>query len=164
MMDADFTSICSKLGQLLQQKNQSVVTAESCTGGWVAQVMTSIAGSSTWFERGFVTYSNRAKQDMLGVQAVSLQQYGAVSEAVAREMAAGAVANSRGDFSVAITGIAGPDGGSAEKPVGLVWFAVAGPGGTVQAIKQIFDGDRKAVRTQAVSFALQELLCFIKKI
>ncbi|HYD99943.1 MAG TPA: CinA family protein [Alphaproteobacteria bacterium] len=136
----------------------TVATAESCTGGLVAASLTEIAGSSDVFDRGFATYSNAAKQDMLGVPAALLARHGAVSAEVAAAMAAGALAQSRADLAVAITGIAGPGGGTAEKPVGLVHFAAAVRGGTVRTEKHVFAGNRAAVRVQAAERALHMLL------
>ncbi|MFD1801960.1 nicotinamide-nucleotide amidase [Mixta tenebrionis] len=144
-------------GQRLRQRGATVTTAESCTGGWIAKVLTDVAGSSAWFERAFITYSNDAKQQMVGVTAASLQQWGAVSEQVVKEMAAGALKEASADFAVAVSGIAGPDGGSAEKPVGTVWFGFASAAGQVVAKRHIFQGDRDAVRRQAVAMALQIL-------
>ena len=134
-----------------------LTTAESCTGGGVAHAVTSIAGSSRWFERGFVTYSNLAKQQMLGVKAELLQDYGAVSEPVVRAMADGALRNSAAQVSLAITGIAGPDGGLPGKPVGTVWFAWAVNGRTTSRCLH-FTGDRAQVRGQAVQTALAGIL------
>ena len=134
-----------------------LATAESCTGGLVAGALTDIPGSSDVVERGFVTYSNEAKNQMLGVPMDLIEQYGAVSEPVARAMAEGAVAHSDADVAVAITGVAGPGGGTAEKPVGLVHFATAEAGGETIADRQVFDGDRTAVREQAVLHALSLL-------
>jgi nicotinamide-nucleotide amidase len=111
--------LAKKLGQRLKAQGQKLVTAESCTGGWVAQVVTSVAGSSDWFERGFVTYSNDAKHDLLGVSQSTLKKHGSVSEETAREMARGALARSKGTLALAVTGVAGPGGGSPEKPVGI---------------------------------------------
>lgn len=145
----------------LQAHSLKLVTAESCTGGWVAQAITSIAGSTAWFERGFVTYSNEAKQECLGVQAQTLEQYGAVSEQCVLEMAKGALQHSHAHISLAITGVAGPGGGTADKPVGLVWFAWAFKEGNCKAMHQNFAGDRTTVRTQAVGFALRELCVII---
>ena len=138
--------------------NQTVCCAESCTGGWLAKVMTDVAGSSAWFERGFVTYSNAAKQEELGVPAEILDEYGAVSEATARAMALGALQHSHAEHSIAITGIAGPSGGSEHKPVGLVWFAWATLGQIRHCDSLVFTGDREAIRRQAVFYALQGLL------
>jgi nicotinamide-nucleotide amidase len=135
-----------------------VVTAESCTGGWVAQVITHTAGSSAWFERGFITYSNAAKMEMLGVRAATLTEHGAVSEATACEMAAGALAKSTASISLAVTGIAGPTGGSKTKPVGTICFAWCRVGEAAQTETQHFMGDREAIRRQAVVHALQGLL------
>lgn len=135
-----------------------MATAESCTGGWVAQAITAVPGSSAWFECGFVTYSNEAKQELLGVQAATLSTHGAVSEATVREMAAGALTRSRAEVACAISGIAGPSGGSAEKPVGTVCFAWAMVGRAVETASLHFDGDRRAIRAQSVRAALQGLL------
>ncbi len=149
------------LTDLLLQQGLMVATAESCTAGLVAKLLTDQAGSSRWFERGFVTYSDDAKQEMLGVRAEALQEHGAVSEATIIEMVQGALKNSRADVAIAISGIAGPDGGSTDKPVGTVWFAWAGRGWAgVQQI-QVFAGDRAAVRQQAADHALQGLLDFL---
>ena len=134
-----------------------LVTAESCTGGWVAQAVTSIAGSSEWFERGFVTYSNAAKQELLGVKQATLKKHGAVSEETARAMARGALARSRGTIALAVTGVAGPGGGTAEKPVGMVCFAWATPDG-VRSETRNFSGDRDAVRRQSVIRALEGVM------
>lgn len=150
--------VLRQLAQDLRNKQAKLVTAESCTGGWLAQVLTSEAGSSDYFDRGFVAYTNESKQDMLNVKAQTLNQFGAVSEETAMEMAEGALANSRADFSVSITGIAGPGGGSDLKPVGTVCFAVAGKSRPAKATTQHFTGDRTSVREQAVSFALKSVL------
>ena len=135
-----------------------LATAESCTGGLIAGACTDLAGSSDWFERGFVTYSNDAKQEMLGVDAALIRMHGAVSEPVALAMVAGALARSRAQLAVAVTGIAGPGGGSAEKPVGTVWIATAVQGGAAQARCFRFAGDRRAVREGTVNEALEMLL------
>ena len=135
-----------------------LATAESCTGGWAAQAMTAIAGSSAWFERGFVTYSNDAKQEMLGVSALTLKSHGAVSEETAREMALGALLRSKADVSLAVTGVAGPTGGSDAKPVGTVCFAWAMKNGAVRAETRRFSGDRDSVRRQSVVRALEGVL------
>jgi nicotinamide-nucleotide amidase len=134
-----------------------LVTAESCTGGWVAQAVTAIAGSSDWFDRGFVTYSNEAKQEMLGVRAETLTRYGAVSEETAREMAQGALSRSRATLALAVTGVAGPAAGSREKPVGMVCFAWARKQGARVATMR-FSGDRESVRRQSVIHALEGVL------
>ena len=134
-----------------------VATAESCTGGLIAAALTAIAGASDVVDRGFVTYSNAAKTEMLGVAPDLIAAAGAVSEAVARAMAEGALARSAADLSVAVTGIAGPDGGSAEKPVGLVWLGLARRGGRTATLRQVFPGDRAAVRRATVAKALRLL-------
>ena len=151
-------ALATRVGTQLLANGQTLATAESCTGGWVAQCLTAIAGSSDWFERGFVTYSNAAKQEMLGVSGETLRLNGAVSEATAAAMATGALAHSRADWSVSITGIAGPTGGSAEKPVGLVCFAWASRDGRLLVETCHFHGDRRAVRAQSVAHALDGVL------
>jgi nicotinamide-nucleotide amidase len=147
------------VGELIEAE-LTVATAESCTGGWIAKSLTDIAGSSDAFGYGFVSYSNAAKGDMLGVSAQTLEQAGAVSEPAVREMAAGAIAASGADLAVAVSGIAGPTGGSADKPVGTVWFAWAERGGDDPVIRvevRRFDGERDKVRAQTVILALQGL-------
>lgn len=143
-------------GQLIA-RDSCLATAESCTGGWIAKCCTDLAGSSQWFERGFVTYSNQAKQEMLAVKPSTLATHGAVSEAVVIEMATGALMHSRADVAVAVSGIAGPGGGTDEKPVGTVWLAWA----TEQAVishGMLFTGDRESIRRQTVEKALQGIL------
>jgi nicotinamide-nucleotide amidase len=152
------TTLATLVGAKLKAKGLMLATAESCTGGWVAQAVTAVAGSSDWFERGFVTYSDAAKQEMLDVSARTLAAHGAVSEQTAREMAAGALAHSRAQVALAITGIAGPTGGSREKPVGMVCFAWAIRGGVVSAVTHRFNGDRESVRRKSVIAALQGVL------
>lgn len=147
-----------QVAERLKARGGMIVTAESCTGGWVAQALTAIAGSSAWFERGFVTYSNEAKQEMLGVRAETLRNHGAVSEETAREMAQGALSRSRGTLALSITGIAGPTGGSAQKPVGTVCFGWATKQGTLRAETKHFFGDREAVRRQSVEYSLAGVL------
>ncbi|MBC8952083.1 nicotinamide-nucleotide amidase [Xenorhabdus sp. PB62.4] len=150
-----------ELGKRLTQRKLSVTCAESCTGGWIAKVITDIAGSSAYFNRGFVTYGNNAKHEMLGVSLASLEQFGAVSERVVKEMAEGALKAAKADFAVSVSGIAGPDGGSEEKPPGTVWFGFAfHVNGSIQTVvhHQHFVGDRNAVRLQAVIFSLTTLL------
>jgi nicotinamide-nucleotide amidase len=142
----------------LRQRGWMAATAESCTGGLIAAALTSIAGSSDVVDRGFVTYSNGAKTDMLGVPAPLIIEHGAVSEPVARAMAEGAVAKSAAHIAVSVTGIAGPDGGSAAKPVGLVWFGCALRGDAAHTVSHIFPGDRAAVRAAAVGVAFDLLL------
>jgi nicotinamide-nucleotide amidase len=137
-----------------------LATAESCTGGLIAAALTSVAGSSDVVERGFVTYSNEAKTEMLGVPAALIAAHGAVSPEVAAAMAAGALAHSRADVTVSVTGVAGPGGGTAEKPVGLVWFGCAVRGGVVETVSHVFPGDRGAVRAASVGVAFDLLLGF----
>ena len=146
-----------KTGKALMQKRQMLVTAESCTGGWVAQAVTAVAGSSDWFERGYVSYSNAAKRDALGVSDRILARHGAVSEQTARAMARGALQASRGTIAVAVTGIAGPAGGSPEKPVGTVCFAWA-RGRKIASETKHFRGGRNSVRRQSVIHALRGVL------
>ena len=145
------------LAKLLLQQQWMLATAESCTGGMIAAACTDVAGSSQWFERGFVSYSNHAKHELLGVSSALLQTQGAVSEAVVRAMAEGALTHSRAQIAVAVTGVAGPAGGSASKPVGTVWFGFATPAGVTTEMRR-FDGDRAAVREATVLHALQRLV------
>ena len=149
--------LAADLAQILLQNGLQMVTAESCTGGLIAATCTELPGSSAWFERGFVTYSNEAKTESLGVDATLITEHGAVSEAVARAMALGAVRHATAQVSVAVTGIAGPTGGSAEKPVGTVWFGFMVQGQLSSEMRR-FDGDRSAVRAATVQHALQRLI------
>jgi nicotinamide-nucleotide amidase len=146
--------LAKALGARLKRAGATLVTAESCTGGWIAQAVTSVAGSSAWFERGFVTYSNASKRELLGVAEQTLQQHGAVSEQTAREMALGALARGKGTHAVAVTGVAGPGGGTPDKPVGMVCFAWADRNG-VKSDTRHFAGDRESVRRQSVVHALE---------
>ncbi|WP_306544865.1 CinA family protein [Malikia spinosa] len=155
--DPEILQLCTDLAQALKAQGYMMATAESCTGGLIAACCTGLSGSSDWFERGFVTYSNAAKTEQLGVPAALIEAHGAVSEPVARAMALGAVAHSRAQVSVAVTGVAGPTGGSADKPVGLVWFGWA-VGEQAWTECQRFDGDRDAVRAATVRHGLQGLL------
>jgi nicotinamide-nucleotide amidase len=159
--DQELFTLSERVGRKLLAAGRRLATAESCTGGWVAKACTDVAGSSRWFECGFVTYSNAAKVRDLGVSERTLASHGAVSEATVREMAAGAVRVSGADVAVAISGIAGPDGGTPGKPVGTVWFAVAsrqGAGVVITAEAQLFEGDREIVRRRSVECALQLVL------
>ena len=151
-------ALAGRLGAMLGNQQLKLVTAESCTGGWVAQSLTAIAGSSAWFDRGFVTYSNEAKQEMLGVPPDMLAEHGAVSQPVAVAMAEGALRNSRADWAVAITGIAGPTGGSPQKPVGTVCFAWGCRDGRIVTSTRHFPGSREDVRAQSVEHALSGLI------
>src|SRR5574343_2088922 len=155
---SELEKLAERLGALLLERGESLAAAESCTGGWLAQSVTAIAGSSAWFDRGFVTYSNPAKLDMLGVPESTLERHGAVSEATARSMAQGVLAHSRADWSVAITGIAGPSGGTPDKPVGTVCFAWAWRAGGCEAQTCHFPGGRTEVRALSVRHALRGLL------
>ena len=157
MTDSELMQLSERIGRALKARRASVTTAESCTGGWVAKVITDIAGSSAWFERGFVTYSNQAKSQMIGVKPETLAAHGAVSEPVVVEMAIGALKAARADYAISISGIAGPDGGSDDKPVGTVWFGFASVSGQGITRRECFPGDREAVRRQATAYALQTL-------
>jgi nicotinamide-nucleotide amidase len=150
-------ALVARLGAAALARGTMIATAESCTGGLVAGAITSIAGSSGWFERGFVTYSDLAKEQQLGVASATIERFGAVSEETAKAMAQGAVRGAAAQWAVAVTGIAGPDGGSPDKPVGTVWFAWAGPD-HLQALKRQFDGDRAAVRQASIQVALEGLI------
>ena len=156
--DSDLAAAVARLAAALLARGWKMATAESCTGGWIAKCCTDRAGSSAWFERGFVTYSNAAKCELLGVDAEVLDHEGAVSETVALAMGAGALGNSPAEAAIAVTGIAGPDGGTPEKPVGTVWFGWAFADGRTLAECRRFDGNREAVRRQTVRHALEGLL------
>lgn len=155
LTDEELMRQAAALGELLQARSLMLATAESCTGGLIAAALTAVAGSSQWFERGFVTYANRAKEEMLGVRAATLETHGAVSEAVVREMAAGALRHSHARLSLAVSGIAGPGGATPGKPVGLVCFAWDGEGMDARACTLRFAGDRHQVRRRAALTALQ---------
>ena len=156
-MEKDIITLAEKVGQTLLKQNLLLCTAESCTGGWVAQAISGVEGCSAWFERGFVTYSNTAKQEMLGVPVATIGKFGAVSQETAKAMAEGALQNSHADISIAITGIAGPSGGSKDKPVGLVWFAISQRSRSTLTFSRQFKGDRTSVREQAVICILEKL-------
>ena len=158
MTDHELDVLARRVGEALTARGLWLATAESCTGGWIAEAVTAIAGSSGWFDRGFVTYSNAAKTDMLGVRGDTLDTHGAVSEATVSEMAAGALARSRADLAVAVSGVAGPGGGSAAKPVGTVCLAWARRGAPTATTTVHLAGDRAAVRRQTVRLALQGVL------
>jgi nicotinamide-nucleotide amidase len=162
-MDDELEALSKRLGQVLSEHGLTLTTAESCTGGWVAELVTDTAGSSGWFDRGFITYSNQAKTDMLGVRTDTLANFGAVSEQVAQEMALGAIANSSADWAISITGIAGPGGGSSGKPVGTVCFAWCRRGASSTSETCLFPGERREVRRQAVVHALDDLLHQLKE-
>ncbi|MDG1164290.1 MAG: CinA family protein [Porticoccaceae bacterium] len=156
-MNPDIYHLAAQVGEALAQHSGTVTFAESCTGGGVAHAVTAVPGSSAWFGAGFVTYANSAKHRILGVSEGLLKSQGAVSEAVVVQMAEGAIAASGADFAVAISGIAGPGGGTDDKPVGTVWFCWAGSQGTVTE-KHQFSGDRSQVREQAITISLKQLL------
>ena len=162
MSDATTLALCAGLAQALQARGWMMATAESCTGGLIAAQCTELAGSSLWFERGFVTYSNAAKTELIGVPAALIAAHGAVSEPVARAMAQGALQHAQAQVSVAVTGIAGPGGGSADKPVGTVWLAWC-VAGQLSSERCVFAGDRAAVRAATVQHALQGLLTRVQR-
>ena len=150
--------LAGRIGTCLKKRDLKLATAESCTGGWIAQAVTSVSGSSGWFDRGFVTYSNEAKKEMLGVRERTLSRHGAVSRETVQEMAAGALARSRAQVSIAVTGVAGPAGGTKAKPVGTVCFAWSRKRGAMDSVTRRFRGGRDSVRRQSVEFALKGLL------
>jgi len=154
--------LAAQVGELLKAHGMQLVTAESCTGGGVAQAVTEVSGSSAWFERGFVTYANLAKMEMLGVRQATLDAHGAVSEATVREMAEGALQHSHAHIALAVSGIAGPTGGTPEKPVGTVWFAWSFRGGETVAQVYHFDGTRAEIRRLSVQTALQGVQQLLK--
>lgn len=156
--DEALSMLAAALAAEMKNQGRRLVTAESCTGGWISKVCTDLPGSSEWFERGLVTYSNEAKRELLGVAAGDLHRFGAVSEEIAAAMARGAIENGHGDVSVSVTGIAGPDGGSPDKPVGTVCFGWALPDDVVETEVQRFVGERDAVRRASVARALEGLL------
>lgn len=157
MGDNDY-HLSKQLGQVLRARSKTIAVAESCTGGALAEAITAVSGASDYFDRGFVTYSNAAKEEMLGVDANLIQAYGAVSKEIAREMALGAIAHSRADIAASITGIAGPLGGSLEKPVGTVWIGLAFKEGGCECYQPLFSSGRKHIRVCSVRFALRYLL------
>ncbi|WP_109399024.1 nicotinamide-nucleotide amidase [Proteus sp. TJ1640] len=157
----EMTRLSIEMGKVLLEKKRTITTAESCTGGWIAKVITDIAGSSEYYQRGFVTYSNEAKHEMIGVDEQTLIKYGAVSEEVVLQMAKGALSAANADFAVSVSGIAGPGGGSEEKPVGLVWFGFAmktSTGIQATATHCIFSGSRDQIRAESVIFSLKSIL------
>ncbi|MGH8215651.1 MAG: CinA family protein [Rhodanobacteraceae bacterium] len=153
--DARLQALAESVGEMLRERGQVLAAAESCTGGWIAKLLTDIAGSSGWFEGAAVTYGNDAKEALLGVSPATLEQHGAVSEACALEMVAGALEGFDASIAVAVTGIAGPAGGTPDKPVGTVWIAWMRRGGHARARKFRFEGDRDAVRRRTAAAALQ---------
>jgi nicotinamide-nucleotide amidase len=161
LRDEDLHALAGRVGEHLQRQGQVLVTAESCTAGWIAKLCTDHAGSSAWYRGGAIVYDDALKVTLLGVRPATLAEHGAVSEAAAREMASGALAWLGGSASVAVTGIAGPSGGSAAKPVGTVWLAwarIGARGEAVRVLHRLYDGDRDSVRRQAVADALSGLM------
>ena len=165
-LEAQLIALAEQIGLAAAKRNLMICTAESCTGGAIARALTEVSGSSAWFDSGYVTYSNDAKQRMLGVGSASLQKFGAVSEPVVQAMALGAIQGGPDRIAAAVTGVAGPGGGSDEKPVGTVWFGWAGPpqapdsGPLIASQRVCFDGDRHAVRLQTAIHALSQLKTF----
>lgn len=156
------SSLAREVGERLRRHGLQLATAESCTGGWVAKVITDVPGSSEWFERGFITYSNTAKVELLEVSQHTLEAYGAVSQEVAVEMARGALAHTTAKVSLAVTGIAGPNGGTLTKPVGLVWLVWYRDGATSLSSERHFQGGRESIRQQAMIAALQGLIKLLR--
>ena len=161
-MTEDITQLAQLLGNKLAAKGWQISCAESCTGGGIGYAITSISGSSAWFKKGFITYSNDAKQDMLGVREGTLTEHGAVSAATVEEMAAGAAKQANAEVAMAVSGIAGPDGGTPDKPVGTVWFGFFINGQRITRKQQI-KGDRQTVRIKAIEFALSHTLQLLLK-
>jgi nicotinamide-nucleotide amidase len=155
---SDLYGKAEQVGRALKARGWMMASAESCTGGWIGEAMTAVSGSSEWYERGFITYSNEAKQEMLGVQAATLQEHGAVSERTVEEMAAGALLHSRAAVAVSVSGVAGPTGGTAAKPVGMVCIGWCVGGRPAFAATYHFKGDRESVRRQSVLAALEGVL------
>ncbi len=159
-MDTELFELAEQVGHILKVRRKTIATAESCTGGGIAQAITEVPGSSTWFDRGFVTYSNAAKVQMLGVNPHTLEHYGAVSAETAAEMAAGALARSDAGVAVAVTGIAGPDGETPDKPIGTVFIAWVHKNGEAKTVKKKFAGNRRQIREQTVKSALEGIWLF----
>jgi nicotinamide-nucleotide amidase len=162
-LDLELYRLAESVGQALREKGLMLASAESCTGGWIGEAATAVPGSSDWFERGFITYSNAAKQEMLGVQSATLEKFGAVSEPTVLEMASGAVNHSRATIAVAVSGVAGPSGGTATKPVGMVCIGWCVRGSPPFAVTKHFSGDRESVRRQSVIVALEGVLEVLKR-
>ena len=161
MPDPVLYKLAEQVGTALKSRKLMLATAESCTGGWIAEAITMVPGSSDWFERGFVTYTYISKREMLGVKEATLEKHGAVSEAVVRAMVEGALARSHAQVAAAVSGVAGPSGGTPEKPVGTVCFALALKGGKSRTETKRFSGDREAVRKQSVEHALRGVLALL---
>ena len=161
MTDQQLYALAERVGFALKAKGLMMASAESCTGGWIAQAVTAVPGSSEWFDRGFVTYTYISKREMLGVKPETLAAHGAVSLETVHEMTAGALARSHAQVAVSVSGTAGPTGGTAQKPVGTVCFGWGAKEGVVQTATKCFDGDRESVRRQAVAFALEQVLAVV---
>ena len=157
------SELSEEVGRVLVAHHFKLATVESCTGGWIGQSLTAVAGSSAWYERGFVTYSNASKTELVGVPRELISRWGAVSEPVVQAMARGALSHSPADLALAVTGIAGPDGGSANRPVGTVWLGWVARAGTERSEQYVFTGDREAVRRQSVIEALSGLIRFLEE-
>ena len=162
-MDLELYRLAESVGQTLKREGLLLASAESCTGGWIGEAVTAVPGSSDWYERGFITYSNAAKQEMLGVLSATLESHGAVSEPTVREMAAGALKNSHAAVAVSVSGVAGPSGGTATKPVGMVCIGWCVRGSAPFAVTKYFTGDRESVRRQSVVAALEGVLEAMKR-
>ncbi len=162
--DAAITQLAQTLATRLNECQLKLACAESCTGGWIAKSLTDLAGSSHWFDCGVVSYSDQAKINLLGVSAQTLGTYGAVSQPVVKDMVLGLLDRCDADYGIAVSGIAGPDGGSADKPVGTVWLAWGRPGVLIEAIRFKFDGDREQVRRQSVIAGMQGVLRLINQL
>jgi nicotinamide-nucleotide amidase len=163
LVDREIYDLSERLGTQLKANAMVLATAESCTGGWISQAVTMVPGSSNWFDRGFVTYTNQSKHEILGVRTSTLDTEGAVSELTVREMAEGALRCSRAHYSIAVSGIAGPDGGTPSKPVGTVWLAIAERGGEIRAWRLQLQGDRNAVRRETVLASLRTLIDLLRQ-
>lgn len=161
-MSTNLIGLAEQLGEKMRVQNAHVVTAESCTGGWIGQVITAVPGSSQWYDRGFISYTNIAKQELLGVHHEALTEYGAVSEEVVKQMAEGALLHSHAEYSIAVSGIAGPGGGTLEKPVGTVCLAWSGIRKITRTEKKLFHGNRKDIRQATVAAALEGLISFLE--
>ncbi|MXP67769.1 nicotinamide-nucleotide amidase [Pantoea sp. Aalb] len=157
LKDKELKLLSQRIGEKLKYRYAKITTAESCTGGWIAKILTDINHSSTWFECGFITYNNISKQKFLGVQETSLRHYGSVSEQVVKEMVIGACKATAAEYGIAVSGIAGPTGGTLEKPVGTVWFAIAGPNNHILTYHNVFLGNRNRIRRSSVILSLQIL-------
>ncbi len=162
MTDPQLYELAERVGKALKAKGMMMATAESCTGGWIAQAVTAVPGSSEWFERGFVVYTYISKREMLGVKPETLEQFGAVSLETVREMTVGALERSHAQVAVSVSGTAGPSGGTPQKPVGTVCFGWGLKDGVTQTAVKRFDGDRESVRRQAVAFALERVLALVE--